>query len=44
MIVGEFVGHDGGDVFATVGGNEVGSAGVVGKELGDVVDSVVECH
>ena len=42
--MGELVGHDGGHVFAAVRGNEVGSAGVVGKELGDIVDSVVECH
>lgn len=44
VIVGELVGHDGGHVFAAVRGYEVGSAGVVGKELGDIVDSVVEGH
>ena len=44
MVVGEFVRHNGGDIFSEVGLNEVCSAGVVGKELGDVVDLVVECH
>ena len=42
MVVRELVSHNSRDVFAAVRSNEVCTAGVVGKELGHIVDAVVE--